>query len=123
MNNNKCCTRCGGSDANMLFRVEVYPGGQINERPRTWLCAVELCNRCLQDTMRFAKGFPDNTKNYAKVGDYVKIIRSVSPTNRFEVGKTYRVVRLLSEDGWDIPGCVILDCGEPYAKPSEYVVI
>lgn len=63
------------------------------------------------------------TTQYAQVGDYVKIVKSLSPLNRFEVGKIYKVVQLLSDGDWNIPGCVNLDCGGIYAKPSEYVVI
>jgi hypothetical protein len=66
MANHEICDRCGKSGFNMLFRLEVYPDCKTTS-PRTWLCAVELCHSCLNDTLKFAKGFPVENKLFEEM--------------------------------------------------------
>lgn len=62
-------------------------------------------------------------QRHAKVGEYVRIVKSDYILNRYKVGEIHKVVRLLDEDGWKRPGHVFLDCGGIHAIPSEYVVL
>lgn len=56
---------------------------------------------------------------FAKVGEYVKIVKSKHSTNKFKVGEIHKVV-----DYFDTKmGLVHLDCGGVHAMPSEYVVL
>lgn len=107
---------------------EEYTDGPVTLREHTFdppICPV--CREKIEAITAYRSPprsiLHEKRKRYAEVGDYVKIVSSKSPTNRFSVGRIYKVARLLSEEGWNIPGCVILDCGEPYAKPSEYIIV
>lgn len=61
-------------------------------------------------------------KRKAKVGEYVRIVKSSWAGNKYKVGEIYKVVGYYNADIYGGKHA-ILSCGEPYANERDYVVL